>query len=38
MAAIGYTGNEVYATTTQPLNTRRQASGWNQSNVQAAAK
>jgi cytochrome c oxidase subunit II len=38
MAAIGYSGNEAFATTTSPLNTRRQASSWNQSNVQAAGK
>jgi cytochrome c oxidase subunit II len=38
MAAIGYTGNQVYATTTQPLNSRRQAHSWNQSNTVAAGK
>jgi cytochrome c oxidase subunit 2 len=33
MAAIGYTGAQEYAVTTQPLNTRRQSSSWNQSNA-----
>jgi len=33
MAAIGYSGNQAYATTTKPLNTRRQANSWNQSNA-----
>ncbi|GAA2627470.1 cytochrome c oxidase subunit II [Paractinoplanes durhamensis] len=38
MAAIGFTGKEAYAVTTEPLNTRRQASSWNQSNTVAAGK
>jgi cytochrome c oxidase subunit 2 len=38
MAAIGYTGEEAYATTTEPMNTRRQANSWNQSNVVGAGK
>ncbi|HEX5204466.1 cytochrome c oxidase subunit II [Paractinoplanes rhizophilus] len=38
MAAIGFTGKDSYATTTEPLNTRRQASSWNQSNAVAAGK
>lgn len=39
MAAIGYTGKDAYAVTTEPLNTRRQASSWNQHDaVQAAGK
>jgi cytochrome c oxidase subunit 2 len=33
MAAMGYTGDAEYAITTKPLNTRRQASSWNQSNA-----
>jgi cytochrome c oxidase subunit II len=33
MAAIGFTGDQEYAVTTKPLNTRRQASSWNQSNA-----
>jgi cytochrome c oxidase subunit II len=33
MAAMGFTGNQEYAVTTKPLNTRRQASSWNQSNA-----
>jgi cytochrome c oxidase subunit 2 len=38
MAAIGYTGKEAYAVTTVPLNTRRQASSWNQSHTVASGK
>jgi len=38
MEAIGYTGKEAYAVTTEPLNTRRQANSWNQSNAVAAGK
>jgi cytochrome c oxidase subunit 2 len=38
MEAIGYTGKDAYATKTEPLNTRRQANGWNQSNTVAAGK
>jgi cytochrome c oxidase subunit 2 len=33
MNAIGYQGKQAYAVTTEPLNTRRQASSWNQSNA-----
>ena len=33
MAAMGFTGNQEYAVATKPLNTRRQASSWNQSNA-----
>jgi cytochrome c oxidase subunit 2 len=33
MNAIGFQGDKAYAVTTVPLNTRRQASGWNQSNA-----
>jgi len=33
MAAIGFSGKQAYATTTQPLNTRRQTDSWNQSNA-----
>ncbi|HEY0529985.1 MAG TPA: cytochrome c oxidase subunit II [Actinoplanes sp.] len=33
MAAMGFTGNQEYAVTTQPLNTRRQTNSWNQSNA-----
>jgi cytochrome c oxidase subunit 2 len=35
MAAIGYTGKEAYAVTTEPLNTRRHADSWNQSGAVA---
>jgi cytochrome c oxidase subunit 2 len=38
MAAIGFAGDQAYATTTQPLNTRRQANGWNQSGAVAQGK
>jgi cytochrome c oxidase subunit 2 len=38
MGAIGYTGNEVYATKTSPFNTRRQAHTWNQPETVAAGK
>jgi cytochrome c oxidase subunit 2 len=38
MAAIGFTGKQEYATKTEPLNTRRQANGWNQSNTVATGK
>ena len=38
MAAIGYTGDQAYAVTTQPFNTRRQTHSWNQSNTTAAGK
>ncbi|MFI5895990.1 cytochrome c oxidase subunit II [Actinoplanes sp. NPDC051513] len=38
MAAIGFTGKESYAVTTEPLNTRRQANGWNQHDAVAAGK
>jgi cytochrome c oxidase subunit 2 len=33
MNAIGYQGDQAYAVTTSPLNTRRQANSWNQSNA-----
>ena len=33
MAAIGYTGDQQRAITTQPFDTRRQGHNWNQSNV-----
>jgi cytochrome c oxidase subunit II len=36
MAAIGYTGDAAYATTTEPFNTRRQKNGWNQRDAVAA--
>jgi cytochrome c oxidase subunit 2 len=32
MAAIGFTGKDEYAVTTEPLNTRRHVNNWNQSN------
>jgi cytochrome c oxidase subunit 2 len=38
MAAIGYTGKDSYAVTTQPLNTRRQVNSWNQSHAVASGK
>jgi len=38
MAAIGFTGKDSYAVTTEPLNTRRQDSSWNQSGTAAAGK
>jgi cytochrome c oxidase subunit 2 len=38
MAAIGYSGDEVYATTTVPLDTRRQDSSWYQPNTVAGGK
>jgi cytochrome c oxidase subunit 2 len=38
MAAIGFTGAQSYAVTTQPFNTRRQGHSWNQSNAVAAGK
>jgi cytochrome c oxidase subunit 2 len=38
MEAIGFTGKQAYATKTEPLNTRRQANSWNQSNAVAAGK
>jgi cytochrome c oxidase subunit 2 len=31
MSTIGFTGDQEYAITTKPLNTRRQANSWNQS-------
>jgi cytochrome c oxidase subunit 2 len=37
MAAIGFTGDKAYAITTAPLNTRRQANSWNQSNTVAGS-
>jgi cytochrome c oxidase subunit 2 len=38
MAQIGFTGNQAYAVTTQPFNTRRQTHSWNQTNATAAGK
>jgi cytochrome c oxidase subunit II len=38
MQAIGFTGNQRFAVTTQPFNTRRQGHSWNQSNAVAAGK
>lgn len=38
MAAIGYTGDQRYAVTTKPLDTRRHGQSWNQSNPVAAGK
>jgi cytochrome c oxidase subunit 2 len=38
MAAIGFTGKDSYAVTTQPLNTRRQLNSWNQSGTVASGK
>jgi cytochrome c oxidase subunit 2 len=32
MAAIGFSGKAAYAEKTEPLNTRRHADSWNQSN------
>ena len=38
MGAIGFQGDQQYAVTTKPLNTRRQASSWNQSNAVDSGK
>ena len=38
MGAIGFTGDQRYAVTTQPFNTRRQGQSWNQTNAVAAGK
>jgi len=38
MGAIGYSGDERYAVTTKPFNTRRQGQSWNQSTPVAAGK
>ena len=38
MEAIGFTGKQAYAVTTEPLNTRRQANSWNQSNAVDSGK
>jgi cytochrome c oxidase subunit 2 len=38
MGAIGFTGDQEYAVTTQPFNTRRQNHSWNQLNSVAAGK
>jgi cytochrome c oxidase subunit 2 len=35
MAAIGFTGKDAYAVTTEPLNTRRHGDSWNQSGTVA---
>ncbi|MEV6490581.1 cytochrome c oxidase subunit II [Actinoplanes sp. NPDC051633] len=37
MEAIGFTGDQRYAVTTQPLETRRHTQSWNQSNEPATA-
>jgi cytochrome c oxidase subunit 2 len=37
MQAIGFTGDERFAVTTQPLETRRNSASWNQSNAPVAA-
>lgn len=37
MEAIGFTGDQRYAITTQPLETRRHGASWNQSNAPVAA-
>ncbi|WP_438872925.1 aa3-type cytochrome oxidase subunit II [Paractinoplanes hotanensis] len=36
MAAIGFTGDKAYATTTEPFNTRRQKNSWNQQDAVSA--
>ena len=38
MGAIGYTGDERFAITTQPFDSRRSGQGWNQSGAVAARK
>ena len=38
MGAIGYTGDERFATTTQPFDSRRTGQSWNQSGAVAAGK
>ena len=38
MGVIGYTGDQRYAVTTKPFNTRRQGQSWNQTNSVAAGK
>jgi cytochrome c oxidase subunit II len=38
MAVIGYTGDDRFAVTTQPFDTRRQTNTWNQSGTEAAGK
>jgi cytochrome c oxidase subunit 2 len=38
MGAIGYTGNDRFAVTTQPFDTRRHGQSWNQSGSVAAGK
>jgi len=38
METIGFTGDQAYAVTTVPFNTRRQNHSWNQSNSVAAGK
>ena len=38
MEAIGFTGKQAYAVTTQPFNTRRQSNSWNQPENVAAGK
>jgi cytochrome c oxidase subunit 2 len=38
MGAIGYAGDQRYAVTTKPFNTRRQGQSWNQTNAVAAGK
>jgi cytochrome c oxidase subunit 2 len=38
MAAIGFTGAQRYAVTTQPLQTRRQQQSWYRADTVAAGK
>jgi cytochrome c oxidase subunit 2 len=38
MGAIGFTGEQAFATTTEPFDSRRTDRGWNQSGVVAAGK
>jgi cytochrome c oxidase subunit 2 len=38
MAAIGFTGDQRFATTTRPFDTRRQTNSWNKSGTEAAGK
>ena len=38
MGAIGFTGDQRFATTTRPFDTRRQGHNWNQSGVTAAGR
>ncbi len=38
MSAIGFTGDQQFATTTRPFDTRRNGAAWNQANTNAAGK